>query len=244
MKKIFISIALISLTYSFSIAGDNIAPTTQASSSKWNGFYIGVQAGHNWGDADVNWIDDTNTADEISYKGPTNQVDGGLAGVYGGYNYIFENGWLVGIEGEINKIGANDTQSTNYENGDDYPGDVEQKWDGSLKIRVGKIVGTFLSYITGGVARGGFHVKQYAVYDKNEIYFDKDMTLNGWTMGAGIEWSVSHNIHFRIQYRYTDYNDDTKRDNWTYNGDTSDNFTDATLDYNSHQLSLGLTYQF
>jgi len=246
MKKSLISLALAAAAGSFAMAGGDIAPVAPAPANNWDGFYMGIQAGYNWGDAEVDWIDNTDTADEIPYKGPAYDVDGTIAGIYGGYNWIFGEGWLLGVEGEINMVSGDDTQSTNYENEDDYPGEVKHNWDASLRLRAGKVMGDFLPYVTGGVAWGGFHVKQYAVYDENKIYFDKDMTLTGWTVGAGLEWSISSNVHLRVQYRYTDYGDDSKRDLWKYENTASPEgyFTDGTLDYNAHQVSVGLTFQF
>jgi len=245
MKKRSIALIAFMAISSSVMAGEDIAPVVPDPVNNWDGFYIGIQTGYNWGDADVAWVDNAGTADQVDYQGPAYNVDGSIGGIYGGYNWLLSGKWLIGLEGEWNFMGAEDIQSTNYEGTDNFPGEVKQNWDASVRLRAGKIMGDFFPYITGGVAWGGFHVKQYYVNDPEYVYFDKDMTLTGWTLGAGLEWSVSSDVHLRVQYRYTDYGDEQKRDNWSSYGVVDpDDYTDAKLDYNAHQVTLGLTYQF
>lgn len=246
MRKIALS-AIVALGLSgVAMAGGDIAPVAPAPADSWSGFYVGIQTGYNWGDAKVDWVDYDNTGavDEI-YAGDALDVDGSLLGFYGGYNWLLDNGFLVGIEGEFNEMGAKDVKSVNYPDPIDGPnawlGKVEQQWDASLRLRAGKVIGDLLPYITGGVAWGRFNVKQYYYLDPNDLWYDKDITLTGWTLGGGVEWAISPNIHARLQYRYTDYGDKTVKDDVTPGGGWS---SDARLDYNAHMITVGLSYRF
>ncbi|MBD3788985.1 MAG: porin family protein [Campylobacterales bacterium] len=65
-----------------------------------------------------------------------------------------------------------------------------------------------------------------------------DDTLTGWTIGAGLEKKINENLHARIQYRYTDYGDDT----WEL--DPSNDPDTGKIEYNAHMLMVGLSYRF
>ena len=154
------------------------------------------------------------------------------AGFYAGYNWLLENDWLVGVEGEWNYLDASDSKRL-----DDEPEvtvKITQDWEASLRARVGKVMGDYLPYITGGVAWTSINAK---AYDEGNIAMDDDQILVGWTIGAGVEMAISENVHARIQYRYTDYGDENFKDM------VDADFTEK-VDYNSHMLTVGLSYRF
>jgi outer membrane immunogenic protein len=149
-----------------------------------------------------------------------------------------ENDWLVGIEGEWNYIDASDSANPVDNRGREMNFvtlKVTQDWEASLRARVGKVMGDYLPYITGGVAWTGINGKAYV---GDGTWADDDQILVGWTIGAGVEMAINENVHARIQYRYTDYGDEKF--------DTFENFGDfyGNVDYNSHMLTVGLSYRF
>ena len=226
MKKITLS-AIVAVGLScMTMAGGDIAPVSPAPADSWSGFYVGLQAGGIWGDADVDY-DDEGTARHTHGL----NVDGFAGGLYGGYNWLLENNWLVGVEGEWNYIDADDSGA--IDNAPTFSTKVEQKWDASLRARVGKVMGDYLPYLTGGVAWGNFDLKAYA--NDGSASYSKSMALTGWTIGVGLEMKLSENIHARIQYRYTDYGDKTKN--------ISSGF-DGKLNYNAHMVMVGISYRF
>ena len=233
MKKVFLSIVAAIALGGTAMAGGDIIPV--APTESWSGFYVGVQAGGIWGNADVDYDD---TGDP--YWTHDMSVDGYSIGVYAGYNWLLENNWLVGIEGEWSHVSADDTG--NLMNAGGYIGwktKVEQNWDASLRLRVGKAVDESLFYVTGGVAWGDFDLNAYEAVNPSHHY-SGSFRLTGWTLGAGWEYAFNENLHLRLQYRYTDYGDDTKR----IAENSLGYYLDATLDYNAHMVTVGFSYRF
>ena len=240
MKKgLLISIAASTMIF----AGGDIAPVASAPVDNWSGFYGGIQAGYAWNDLDVDYTRYRRGNADNTAAVHGLDVDGSAAGLYAGYNWLMDNGILLGVEGEINMVGADDSGlNVNPKKGTDprkYTV-VEQNWDAALLARAGMVMDNYLPYVIGGVAWGNFDVTKYGPKNKK---FNTDMTLTGWTVGAGLEMVLSENLHARIQYRYTDYGDDTKL---IKKGNGQGNpHTDAKLDVsNSHQVMVGLTFRF
>ena len=240
MKKIVLSAIVIATFNNIASAGGDIVPTLYASTTdSWNGFYVGIQAGGAWGNADVDYKAGLQNDHYLSETHGLD-VNGFTGGVFAGYNWLLNKNWLVGIEGEWNYISADDTDDVvdSITGVSRYPHQttVEQKWDASLRLRTGYVLGDYLPYITGGIAWGRFNEEFYIPGRP----VSKDITLTGWTIGTGLEIRLTDNIHGRIQYRYTDYGNKTKR--LIENGGVGD--FDAKLNYNSHLLTFGIVYRF
>ena len=63
-------------------------------------------------------------------------------------------------------------------------------------------------------------------------------TLNGWTVGGGVEHAFSNNMTLRLEYRYADY------------GSTSSSITDGvsigsqSVDLDTHAIRVGAGWKF
>ena len=232
MKKIVLSLTAAAALSSFAMAGGDIVPVAPALADSWSGFYVGLQAGGNWGDADVD-MDRAGTKVFSKSLDP----DGWNGGIYAGYNWLLTDNWLVGVEGDWSYVDADDKAGVlrfGVNLGDTYK--VEQDWDASLRLRAGKVIDdTWMPYVTGGVA----WAKVKGTYDFVGVGSDSDsQTMTGWTIGAGIEMKIDENWHARIQYRYTDYGDD----DFTHNIGGTD--YKANIDYNTHMVQVGISYRF
>lgn len=151
----------------------------------WGGFYVGVNTGYAWTNADSD--------------GPAPAIDqdlGGFAlGAYAGYN-VFNDGWVYGVEADIKHDFNNDrfaSGGTNYE--------AETNWGGSVRARLGYAFDRTLIYATGGWAftRAELENRDTGVKEKD--------TSHGWTVGAGVEQAFTDSVAGRLEYRYTDYRD-------------------------------------
>ena len=241
MKKIVLSMVAAATVSSVAMAGGDIAPVAPAPMDSWSGFYMGLQAGYNWGDADFDIYDHRSEGSD-HFASASLDLDGMTAGFYAGYNWLLENDWLVGVEGEWNYLDASDSKQLDLGEGPDVTVKITQDWEASLRARVGKVMGDYLPYITGGVAWTSVNAKAYYLGNneggENGItLMDDDQILVGWTIGAGVEMAISENVHARIQYRYTDYGDENFKDM------VDADFTEK-VDYNSHMLTVGLSYRF
>ena len=237
MKKIILS-AFVAVGLSGTVmAGGDIAPVTQATADSWSGFYVGLQAGGVWGDADINEATNGNPTGYTNDLSP----DGFAGGLYVGYNWLLSDNWLVGIEGDWNYLSGDNTGDFNFYNGSPSSGwaqSVENNWDASLRLRVGKVVDRFMPYITGGIAWANVQDRLDNDTSTPQYHYSEDTTLRGWTMGAGIEYEINTNLKTRLQYRYSDYGDDTVR---FYNGSS---YADSKVSYKSHIVQVGFSYRF
>jgi outer membrane immunogenic protein len=142
----------------------------------WNGPYIGVYGGYKSLNAD------------ISSRPDVNSVDGLAGGVYGGYNYQFNQNWVGGLEGTFGLSGADDAFGGTS---------VDQDWEASLRARMGYAFSNSMIYGLAGVA--GSDVNASTVNGK-----DSNLLL-GWQIGAGLETFLTQNVTGRVEYDYTDY---------------------------------------
>ena len=209
---------------------------TEVVADDWSGPYAGLQVGYIFGDADTSsWHSDP--LDTHAFSLNDFDVDGFAGGIFAGYMWGVGNDILIGLEGEWNWASADDRITIDEGEGDTWGADVEQKWDASLRLNAGKQFGDFMLYITGGIAWAEVNINGFTSWDPTQGT-DHDATLTGWTIGAGAEKKINENLHARIQYRYSDYGDET----WSL---ASPNDVDTgKIEYTAHMLTLGLSYCF
>jgi outer membrane immunogenic protein len=152
---------------------------TALPTNDWSGFYLGALLGYSWGEAN------TDTAlNEI-------EVDGIEGGGFIGANWLAGN-FVFGAEADVLASGVE---------GEEGGLAIDQGVNGSLALAPGIALDQFLLYGTGGIAATGVEVSTGGDGD--------DATLLGWTAGAGAEALLTDNITARVEYRYTDYEDET-----------------------------------
>jgi outer membrane immunogenic protein len=170
----------------------------------WTGFYLGALAGWTWADFGTDAA-----AGDVDADG----IDGGI---YAGANWQWGN-FVVGGEADFIISGVDGSEGAL---------NVEQGLNGSLRARAGVALDRFLAYGTGGAALTEAELSNAAGSDSS--------TLWGWTVGAGVEALLTDNITSRVEYRYTDYEDDT----FTLGG------APVNSDLTTHSLRAGVGYKF
>jgi outer membrane immunogenic protein len=139
----------------------------------WTGAYAGLNAAYNTGKT-------TNSA-----KAAIGDVKGGAIGVTGGYNYQVQQ-FVVGAEGDLDWSSVKGTTGFNT-------GKVRSI--GTLRARAGYAADRALVYATGGYAGGSTKISTPAGSDSK--------WLNGYAVGAGIEYAFTDNISAKGEYLYT-----------------------------------------
>jgi outer membrane immunogenic protein len=152
---------------------------------------------------------DTNAVGDI-------EVDGFDIGGYAGGNLQWGN-FVVGVEGDA---------LYPFRDGSAGGVTVEQGINGSLRGRAGIALDRFLVYGTGGAAATDLEVSGAGVSD--------DAVLWGWTAGAGVEGMVTDSITARVEYRYSDFEDET----FTIGGGA------VNTDFSTHAIRGGLGLKF
>ena len=136
----------------------------------WAGPYLGGNLGYAWGSVDNN---------------PT-KPSGFAGGVEAGYNW--QSGqWVFGIEGDIQAGGATDTFA---------PWKFSNPWFGTLRGRVGYVLGNVMFFGTGGLAFGELRATTFGLSESHSTV--------GWTAGVGAEMGFAPNWSAKVEYLYVD----------------------------------------
>ncbi|MEO9876733.1 MAG: outer membrane beta-barrel protein [Anderseniella sp.] len=188
------STALIGTAY----AADLPEPVMPA--GDWTGFHVGIGGGY----GAVNHrlaVDAFGASDVLSFSGIGGE--GGLFTVEGGYDYQFSSDFVVGIMGDytysgigteldVDVFGANFTLDASHS----FSVLGRLGWLANPDTLIYGLVGWTWTEFEGDLDFGG---------GGTSYSFDQD----GLTVGAGIETRFTPNITGKLEYRYTDYQDNT-----------------------------------
>ncbi|THV21592.1 outer membrane protein [Peteryoungia ipomoeae] len=152
-----------------------LAPVEETPGFSWAGGYAGAHTGYGFGDASIDRFGSAS-------------VDGARLGGFAGYNWQFSNGFVVGLEGDLN-YDWNDGKLAGV--------NVEGGLNGSGRIRAGYAFDRALIFAAGGVA-----ATEFKAFDP---CFSDEGTAIGWTVGGGVDFAVTDRIFTRLEYRYNDF---------------------------------------
>ena len=203
----------------------------------WSGVYLGAELGYGWGKSDSEFNDPTNTPYVVEGLDP----EGVIGGVFAGYNYQLQNGLVLGVEGDFtfSDMSREDVLGRQLL----VPGappqiipgvtsDARVDWTASVRGRVGYAAGRWMPFITAGYAVADY---EYELRGQGVSYSESD-TLNGWTVGAGVEYAATDKVIVRAQYRYSDFGD------VDLPGVTPGLINN--VDLQTHDVRIGLSYKF
>lgn len=214
------------------VAAADLSPRPQQTppAFTWTGAYVGFNFGYTWTADRGIYLGSANLYDNSAFAlgpasalGATNAVsarlDGFLLGGQAGYNWQFDDKWIVGVEGDVAGAGVRGggyapsivaapggyavTSATLKRN---------LEYLGTARGRLGYALTPYLmTYVTGGFAFGGVDatalVRQtlvpsilYADPGKADLY----KNLAGWTAGAGGEIALGRNTSVKLEYLYYD----------------------------------------
>ncbi len=131
----------------------------------WSGFYLGLHGGWGWADADSEYGNEE-ANEECEHSGdyavakfyvPRGELgcavdlkpDGGFAGVQGGFNHMFDNGLVLGLEGDYALASLNDSGEAGTGIFNTHV-DLEIEQLASIRARLGMAMGQFLPFVTAG----------------------------------------------------------------------------------------------
>jgi outer membrane immunogenic protein len=206
----------------------------------WTGFYFGGQGGIGVGNADSTLQQQAGPPPWVNF-GPvfddSTNLSGGVAGVYGGYNWQIGQ-TVLGLEGDWTWSDADGTTScTNF----NITCKKELDWTASLVARAGYAVGNSLWYVKGGAVWGdvGTRVRQNVV---NGFRASDSETSFGWTVGMGLEHAFTRNFVVRVDYSYMDLGSETF---FLRDPAFSPNFrVRSDVDTTVNQIKVGAAFKF
>jgi outer membrane immunogenic protein len=198
------------------LADDPVAARGFVEAGDWDGFFVGALVGYGPGTLATEGEDDEFIPD------PT----GWLAGLNAGVNFTLTDGMVAGLVGDIAWANMSDTIVTG---GASFDADID--WAGSVRGRVGIDGGSFLPYLTAGLA-----VAHNSIVWSGGLYNgEDDATHIGWTAGAGVELALNESLSVDLLYRYSDYGDA---------GYTMPGPGDFDMSLTAHQVSVGVNLGF
>jgi outer membrane immunogenic protein len=164
--------------------------------TSWSGLYFGLQGGMNLG-----------SFNPIFGSGPAaTKVDfSDNSPIVGGHmGYLVQAGSLVvGAEAGLQWMGF----KTKTTVGTEAPVLLQEKvdWMAYVGARAGVVLGEYLlAYADGGAAFA--HQKGEAI---NLAQLSNTQALNGWYVGAGLEYQLSARSRLGVEYKHVDFGDVT-----------------------------------
>jgi outer membrane immunogenic protein len=248
------------------LAADMPVKAPPAAAPSWSGFYAGVSIGARWAANDWQTSDvSPNFAGAIVPTAGTGGAIDSVAARFGGYlgyNAQISTSWIAGVEADFGWADNKKTATPLPGTAGLFfgaplvglpSGTVKETWDGSLRGRLGYLVGpATLVYGTGGVAWQRLELSaNCTVVPGNSFCFGSAhnetyaSTRVGWTLGGGVEHMIGGNWLARVDYRYADFG------TWSQTFFTAggvgigfdDRFT-AHVKARTHTATVGIAYKF
>ena len=253
----------------------------------WTGFYLGANVGYGGdkfrypfsafadryeseGDAEAaarfgepqNLPEGFELEDSLDLKGAFDLTSSGFfGGGQIGYNYQFENSWVIGVEADFEWSGIEGELSGNANllldddliGGVNFSAGSEVEWFGTIRARLGYAWDRVFLYGTGGAAYG--KVKSHGsitVFDgignSENLSASKSDTQWGWTVGAGLEYAITDHWTFKTEYLYVDLGKQNlfKSQDEFFNGDDDYIIVGSNIDVETkfHTIKAGLNYKW
>ena len=179
------------------IVDEPAAPVETVAASDWAGAYLGVFGGYGTGLAD----DDASLCGGLCIDNTTgNDIDlaGYLLGVTAGVNFGLTDSLIAGVAADVAWTNLTGEVTGSGPVFDFYEGTTHTiDWMGSVRGVLGFDGGTFMPYVTAGIA--------FAQSSRYSDPIDETVsaTHTGWTAGAGVQIAISENAAIDLQYRHT-----------------------------------------
>ncbi len=183
----------------------------------WTGFYVGVNAGYAWSEADRSLalnplypLGGVNPIGELQARaGGSLKASGFTGGGQAGYNY--QSGALVmGVEADFNyldlskSVGGPMGPSANFPIGNNLFQSYSIDWMATVRARLGYAMGTTLLYVTGGLAIADVSAGETLQFTGGTATGGFSDTKTGWTIGGGLEYALNRSWTLKAEYLYAD----------------------------------------
>jgi opacity protein-like surface antigen len=205
-----------------------MAPIPIALPFDFEGFYLGVHTGTatqtvDFTQTNVSWTGNIPPGFASSVntgESGTLRASNVIGGLQAGYNWVFPGPYLLGIEADISGTDISSTVLTSP------PGDPQAvaQWNdkvnllGSVRPRLGYVMGPWLFYATGGFAWEYDKLTRtqlsapvtvaLPIIDINALQGGTVVTAShlraGWTAGAGVEWAFARTWTVKLEYLHFD----------------------------------------
>lgn len=216
----------------------------------WTGFYVGVNAGAVFTDADIRT--EGNAANTIANVAANRRPaslsqdeTGFTIGGQVGYNYQIGN-IVLGAEADLAYTDISRRTSFTSTLNDRAVFSQDLEYLGTVRARVGYAFDRFMIYATGGLAYGEAKNRAdfYANTIGNPLQFTggKSDVEFGYAVGGGVEYAFTNNISLKAEYLYYDLGKTRVLVN-AVPGVGVNSYT-STFKNDGHVVRAGLNYRF
>jgi opacity protein-like surface antigen len=169
----------------------------------WGGLYAGGHVGFGSSNIDAAFT----LPALVGVPIPDNEQNKTVGGFQVGLQHQFAGGLVIGVEGGMTTFfGERDNEPFGPPVG---PVLTEQgKLSNILWIgpRVGWALGNWMPYVTGGYANGKVETG-IVITATGQLARDSSERHDGWYLGGGVEWAITPNVIFGVEYRHYDFKD-------------------------------------
>jgi outer membrane immunogenic protein len=197
------------------------APPLAEPVAMWSGPYVGLNGGYGWGSSSQR-----DTTLFIPGDGDYS-VRGGFVGGTIGYSAQISD-WLLGLEGDYAWSGIKGSSVTC---GGTNECGTKLRSFGTLRARLGPLMGNTLLYVTGGAALGDIYA-----YDVIEPTANGSKMKWGWTAGGGVERRLNETWSVKLEYLYINFGTDSYF--------TITNHTPEQVNLKLNIVRAGINYRF
>jgi outer membrane immunogenic protein len=160
----------------------------------WTGFYLGINGGGAFGNADWSSVPDA--------TGGRFGITSGLVGGTVGYNLQTGEPWVLGVEVDLDWL---DFHGTALAPSCLTGCQLNEPWLDTNRLRFGWafdgiVPGGILPYVTGGVALGLLNADIVGA-----PFGTREQANLGWTAGAGVELVITGALRAKVEYLYVDF---------------------------------------
>jgi outer membrane immunogenic protein len=202
----------------------------------WTGFYIGGHAGHAWANADWTFQNNSQFNSDPGDKFRHN-LHGGFGGIQIGFNRQVGR-WVWGLEGTLSGVDVEKASFSPFLKSDTLSTDISTLW--TITGRLGYTWDRWLAYGKAGYAGGRIEISAVDVIQVGEFQSaNQAKTHHGWTVGLGVEYLLTQNVVFGIEYAYIDLG---KARYQTV--DSAGTLFDVDNDVTAHSVMARLSYKF
>jgi outer membrane immunogenic protein len=176
-------------------------PPVVAQTYNWSGLYVLGTGGYGWGESDH----EHQNVNTFGGPGGTYSDSGHsfVGGVGVGYNFAFTNGIVLGVEGQLRSGMKMDDggEFEIYHNSTT----TKSKYVATIAGRLGYAVDSFLPYVKAGWAGADVESTQDYHPGGTPTTWSDSKFMNGFVVGAGVDYAVTDNIFVGVEYNYIDF---------------------------------------
>ncbi|MFA5901095.1 MAG: outer membrane beta-barrel protein [Hyphomicrobium sp.] len=209
----------------------------------WSGFYIGAGAGYGQVDTRDDYYESTG-ASYFSSSFTGQAAQGGLLRLMLGVDRQIKEKFVIGAFVDFDWTDISQNFKSNGTGVDPIDDELTMEWQWSIGGRAGYLfTPTTMLYFLAGFTQAHFNSDGwydiYPDFGPGVLLGKSSLTFNGYVVGFGMETLIGHNLFFRGEMRYSEFDGDVVN---------SGSFAGTNYSDSEHPSLLtgmmGLTYKF